>query len=155
VNSLARNTHTSAGLPAISTRGLELVEKLDEAVRGLPQTVVTTRHLFHAGTYARTVRVPAGTVLNSALMRIATVVIVSGHCTVMLDVGESRTLKGYHVLPASKGRKSVYVMHEDTDITMVFATSATTVEAAEAEFTHEVDRLMSRQMPNEITITGE
>jgi hypothetical protein len=65
-------------------------------------------------------------------------------------------LEGYNVLPASAGRKQVFVSVSDVVITMVFPTKATTVEAAEAEFTDEAAMLLSRkQNVNRVFWTGE
>ena len=45
----------------------------------------------------------------------------------------------------------------DTRVTMIFPTTARTVEEAEAEFTEEADGLCSRRDPtsNHVVITGE
>ena len=48
-------------------------------------------------------------------------------------------LCGYHVIPASAGRKQVFVAHADTDLTMLFPSHAATVEDAEAGI-HRRDR---------------
>ncbi len=56
---------------------------------------------------------------------------------------------------ASAGRKQAYIAHKDTFLTMSFKTNAKTVEEAEAEFTDDHERLMSRNGVNKIVITGE
>ena len=66
-------------------------------------------------------------------------------------------IDGYQVLVASAGRKQLFVAHSDTNMTMLFATTATTVEAAEDEFTSESSLLASRRYEdlNTTIITGE
>ena len=54
-------------------------------------------------------------------------------------------LHGYNVVPASAGRKQAFVALTDTHLTMIFATDARDVDAAEREFTDEFDKLMTRR----------
>ena len=79
----------------------------------------------------------------------------SGHATVFIG-GEAVEMQGYHVIPGQAGRKQAFLAHIDTDLTMTFATQATTVEQAEEEFTAEADLLLSRkQAGNFIHCSGE
>ena len=122
----------------------------------LPQQPIATSHLFHAGMYARSIDLPAGVVLTGALIRIATLLIISGDVIMYVD-GAARELHGYHVIAASAHRKQVFVALCDTQMTMLFPTRAKTVAQAEDEFTGEADLLLSRGMSgsNIITVTGE
>lgn len=146
----------TVGVPAMTPQAIDRVRALETRMREVPDQVpITTHHLIHAGLYARTIRIPAGVVLTGALIKRATVLVVNGHATVHVGDG-SIELAGYQVIPASAGRKQAFFAHEDTDLTMLFPSQAETVEAAEAEFTDEVDLLFSRNgAPNTITITGE
>ena len=119
-----------------------------------PQIPIRTLHVLHAGMYARTIRIPAGVALTGALIKIPTLLTISGDATVLIGEEEVR-FTGYHVLPASAGRKQAFVVHADTDLTMLFPTIATTIEEAENEFTDEADRLFSRHGGNTVTITGD
>lgn len=140
--------------PAMSAADVGKVSRLESRLREMEQVSIATTHHFHAGLYARTIRIPKDVVITGALIRIATLLIVSGHVTVF--IGEDQIeLRGYHVIPASAGRKQVFVAHADTDLTMIFPSRAATVEEAEAEFTAEADLLMSRQNPSETIFTGE
>lgn len=143
-----------AGLPAMSPGDVEKVSQLEDFLGQLDQVAIATQHHFHAGLYARTIRVPAGVVITGALIKIPTLLVLSGHATVFVG-GESLELQGYHVLPGQAGRKQVFMAHTDTDLTMVFASQATTVEEAEAEFTDETDLLLSRRQAGNLTITGD
>lgn len=138
----------------MSADAIARVRAMEAEAALLPQVDIHTRNLLHAGLYARTIRLPAGAALTGALIKIATVVIVSGHVSIYVD-GEVIELAGYHVLPASAGRKQAFLAHADTDITMLFPSRAATVEAAEAEFTDEADRLLSRSHGSTSLITGE
>jgi hypothetical protein len=138
----------------MSREAIERVRALEAQVLALPQTEIATRHVIHGGMYARTIRVPAGVLLTGAEIKIATVLVIHGHSLVTL--GEQTVeLVGHNVLPASAGRKQAFLALADTDLTMVFPTSARTVEEAENQFTDEADQLFSRHGENVVIITGE
>lgn len=142
-------------LPAMSQNDVSNVSRLEGKLREMEQVPIHTTHHFHAGMYSRTICIPARVVITGALIRIPTLLIVSGRVTIFTG-GEPMTLIGYHVIPGRAGRKQVFVAHEDTDLTMVFPTKAQTVEEAEAEFTEETFLLMSRDSENEtIIFTGD
>ncbi|PTS83996.1 hypothetical protein DBR00_11480 [Pseudomonas sp. HMWF032] len=143
------------GLPAMTGADVEKVHRLESMMLEHEQVAIQTAHHFHAGLYSRTIRIPAGVMITGALISIPTLLIVSGHVSVFTG-GEPLELRGYHILPGQAGRKQVFVAHADTDLTMIFATQATTVEQAEAEFTEETNLLMSRQQSGDmIFTTGE
>jgi hypothetical protein len=106
--------------------------------------------------YARTITIPAGCVLTGALIRVPTLLIMDGNATVSTGVG-AVTMRGHHVLAGARGRKQAFYAHEDTHLTMVFATSAKTVADAEDEFAEDAHMLLSRQPDaiNHFVITGE
>ena len=138
-----------------SKAAIDSARAVAEFTSELPQINLVTHHVLHAGMYARTIRMPADTVITGALIKIPTVLILSGDATVISD--ETIRLSGYGVIPASAHRKQVFIAHADTDLTMIFPTNAKTVEEAEAEFTDEVDLLISRARGERdvIIITGE
>lgn len=142
-------------LPAMADEALEKVRRLEAELQALPQVPIPTRHVFHAGMYARTVTIPAGVCITGALIKIATLLIVSGKVTVFIGAN-TIDLDGYHVIPASAGRKQAFLAQADTDLTMLFPTTAGTVEEAEAQFTEEAHLLVSRQAQHDhLLITGE
>ena len=145
-----------AAVPPSSTQALADVHALEQRVLALPQTPIRTDHVLHGGMYARTILIPADTVLTGALIRVPTMLVIAGDTLIYLD-GEAVRLSGHHVLPASAGRKTAFVTIADTHVTMLFPTAARTVEEAEAEFTEEADGLGSRRdrAGNHVTITGE
>lgn len=140
----------------MSESQIELVHKFDAALKNCPQVLIATDHLFHAGVYARTIIIPAGTGLTGALLKVATVLIVSGDVLVYAG-DETFDIKGYRVLAGSAGRKCAFVARQDTVLTMIFATNAKSVAEAEDEFTDEAPLLFSRREDaiNNTIITGE
>lgn len=136
----------------------ELLASLKETqnkLLNLPQIEIQTEHVIHGGMYTRTIRLGPGVVLMGALIKIPTMLIVSGRTKVF--TGESWIeLDGYHVIPARAGRKQIFVTQEDTNITMMFRTDAKTVGQAEEEFTDEAEALMSKQGDKDtVTVTGD
>ena len=150
-----RLTIPLATLPATPADVLEKIGAFEKAATGHEPVEVPTDHLIHAGMYVRTVIVPQDMVLTGALMKRATIVIVVGSAAVLAG-DEWLELEGYNVIPASAGRKQVFVSRSPLIITMLFPTQAKTVEDAEAEFTDEAAGLLSRrQNSNRVVITGE
>ena len=146
-----------ARIPAMSPRAVGRVEELTDMVRAAPQLALATRHIIHGGMYSRTIMLPAGHILTGSLVKVSTLLVINGHVTAYLGDSGAAEFKGYGVLPASAGRKQAFISHTDTDLTMVFATDATSVEEAEAAFTDEGALLVSRSdlASNDILITGE
>jgi hypothetical protein len=143
-----------SAIPATSAEALEHIGAAEAKMRAMPQIHLQTRHVLHAGMYARTIHVQAGVAFISVLIKVPTVLIVHGHCRVF--AGESwRDLEGYNVIPACAGRKMVYITFAATDITMVFPSKAKCVEEAERQFTDDPETLLSRHCADDIvTITG-
>jgi hypothetical protein len=120
------------------------------------QTPLVTEHLIHGGMYARTIRRDFDSVTIGSLINKATILIVNGSCSLL--VGDKRMdLTGYNVLAGMPGRKSFSWAHGPVEMTMIFATSARTVEEAENEIFAEAGQLLSRRMGenDKITITGQ
>lgn len=145
---------THYGIEPMSPARIDEVREFEARLAELPQACIDTHHVIHGGMYARTIRIPAGVALTGAEIKLATMLIVSGHVRVTIDDG-TRDLAGYHVLAAAAGRKQAFLALADTDLTMIFPTQSRTVEECEAEFTDEADRLMSRTGHNTIVITGD
>jgi len=127
-----------------STAAIQAVRELESALLASPQVNVPIEHSLHAGVYARTARIPAGAVVTGAEIKVSTVLVLSGDATVYTGDGEIR-LTGYHVIEADAGRKSAFLAHADTALTMLFASRARSVDEAEREFTDEFDALASRR----------
>jgi hypothetical protein len=94
-------------------------------------------------------------IISSVLIKIPTVLIVHGKCCVFAG-DKWRKFDGYNAMPASAGRKQIYVTAGPTEITMIFPSDAKAVGEAEKQFTDEwADLLSSRRQDNDLTwITG-
>lgn len=140
-------------IPVMSDVAIDNVRRLETLIMDQPQIEFETLHVLHGGMYARTVTIPAGGLITGALIKIPTMLIISGAVTVYTDDGPADFI-GYHVIPAAAGRKTAFLAQIDTELTMMFPTAARTVEEAEAEFTDETDLLVSRAGKNTV-MTGD
>lgn len=147
---------TNNHIPAMSDVDIDCVKQLEEVALTCPQLPATTHHILHGGMYARTMLIPKGAMLTGALIEVATMLVVNGHVEVFIGE-ESIIVEGYHCFAAAVGRKQAFIAIEDTHLTMVFPTLATTIAEAEDWFTDEAHLLFSRKPDaiNIVTITGE
>ena len=147
---------TNNKIAVMSESAIEKVRLVQDAMLELPQIDLPVHHILHGGLYSRSLVIPAGVAIAGAFIQVPTTLVVSGNVTVYAN-DQAYEIDGYQVLVASAGRKQVFVAHTDTNMTMTFATDATTVEDAENEFTSEPDLLASRRHKdlNTTIITGE
>ena len=130
-------------LPPTTPEIIEKIALVEARIKPHESTLkVTMEHSLHAGMYARTCRLAPWMVITSVLIKIPTLLIVNGDCVVLAG-DKWHEIKGYNVIPASAGRKQIYVTREETEITMVFPSNAKTVEEAEREFTDEYENLFT------------
>ena len=137
-------------IPAMSREAIDFVYLMESLNLARPQTELRFEHRFHAGTYARTMIVPelpdgGACLITSALIRIPTLLVSHGDALVYVGDDAPRRLSGYQVVEAEAGRKTAYCAASGFRLTMIFATSASTVEEAEEEFTAEAHLLQSRR----------
>lgn len=125
------------------------VERLEQLVLSVPQVDLRTEHSLSGGVYARTIYIPAGTVLTGATHKKDHINIVYGDITVTTDTGPVR-LTGHNVLPTKAGSKRAGFAHADTVWTTICHTALTDIEAIEDELVEESARLQTRQaaLPN-------
>jgi hypothetical protein len=142
-------------LPATSADVMAQIAAIEEKMRGMEQIHPQMEHVLHGGMYARTCRLDAGVAIVSVLIKIPTMLIVNGGAYIFAG-DRWYQIVGYQCMPASAGRKQVYVTFQPTEITMIFPSQARTVEDAEREFTDEPDALLSRQQDNHdiVVVTG-
>ena len=132
-------------IPAAPPEVVERMREFEGLIRPYEYTFqVRMEHLLHAGIYARTARIEPLMIFTSVLIKIPTVLIVSGKCCVYA-VDRWYALDGYNVIPACAGRKMVYITLGPVEMTMLFPTEAKTVEEAEEGFTDEASELLSRR----------
>ena len=120
------------------------MQKLEEAIFDAPQVDLGTQHCLSGGMYARTITIPAGTVLTGATHKTDHINIVYGDITVTTDDGVKR-LTGYHVLPTKAGSKRAGFAHKDTMWTTVCKTDLCVIEDIEDELVEESGKLQTRQ----------
>lgn len=138
-------------LPPATQETIDKIGVIEDRIRQYPQIEFVTEHVFHAGMYARTVRISPGIVFTSVLIKIPTLLIVHGCCD-MLAGDEWVRLDGYNILPANSGRKQIYVTRTEVELTMIFPSDVQTVEEAEAQFTDDGDNLLSRTQTDDLVI---
>lgn len=147
---------TTVGQTLPASRNLDALARVQEFMLAeTPQIPIRTEHVIHGGMYARTIRLQPGTLICGCHYIVPTMLVVNGTARVYVADGWM-DMAGYNVLPASSGRKQLFLAITEVEITMLFATSAKTVQEAENEFTDEADLLVSRRDSDDlITITGE
>lgn len=129
----------------MTAAGIGRVRAFETAARALPQVDVPIDHVLHAGMYSRTAFIPAGVTITGALVKVPTLLVVTGEVLVYIGEDAPLRLSGHNVVPAAAGRKQAFHAISAVALTMVFPTPARTVEEAEAEFTDEAHLLQSRR----------
>lgn len=148
---------TPSRIAPMTPSAIARVREFEQFNLAQPQIAIHTHHVLHAGLYSRSIVIPAEAILTGALVKIPTLLTISGDVLVSRGDDVGLRITGTTVLPASAGRKQVFATYAETVVTMIFPTNATTIEEAEAEFTDDTELLFSRRDPdlNTIIITGE
>lgn len=141
MNEVALRDAMLDSLPAIVTR--DQVERLEQFVLKAPQIDLKTTHVLSGGVYARTIFIPAGTVLTGATHRKDHVNVLQGDIVVTTDEGMKR-LTGHHVLPTRAGMKRAGWALGDTWWTTLIRTDKTNLNEIEADICEEPERLQTR-----------
>jgi len=139
--------------PAIalmSPAAIDYVRQIEAINLARPQTALRFEHDLHAGMYARTMIVPELAadevcVITAALIKIPTLMISHGDAMAYTGEDEPLQFTGHMITRAAAGRCQAFIAKSGFRLTMIFPTQAKTVEEAEAEFTDEAVRLMSRK----------
>lgn len=129
----------------LCTPALESIQRLEALALTRPQVDLQTTNLIHGGMCARTIFIPAGTVLTGALTLMDNICFVVGGITVTTDEGPME-LDGFHVLPAKAGSKRAGFTHADTWWSTVIRTDLTDIAAIEEQMTPEAHRLQTRTL---------
>jgi len=130
---------------AVLPSSKDRVQTLEDCILQVPQIDLKTAHELSGGVYARTIYIPAGTVLTGASHKKDHINIVQGDITVSTDDGMKR-MTGQHVIPTKAGMKRVGFAHADTIWTTLCATNLTGIEEIEAELVDEPERLQTRTL---------
>jgi hypothetical protein len=144
-------------VPGMSKEAIAKVRAFEKFALAVPQIGIPTEHLIHGGMYARTIYMPKDSLVTGTLIKISTVVLMHGHTCWYVGEDQPVFRKGYHVVPASPGRRQVVVAIDESYITMISAYDGDTLEGAERNFTDEYDLLGSHSdfQCNRLVITGE
>lgn len=122
-----------AGLPVSASR--ESIQSLEAAIQNLPSAVqcgFQNIHDFCPGVYARSVFMPANTVLTSKIHKTQHFFVVSkGSCTVVNSHGEREFIEAPHLGVTMPGTKRALHIHEDCVWTTFHATQLTDVAEIE------------------------
>jgi hypothetical protein len=143
-------------LPAINPTGMAKIQDMTTIIRKAGSEKFKTKHLVHGGVYTRTVIVPTHTLFTGVLLKVPTTLIVVGKISIY--VGEKTILlRGYNVLPGSADRQCAFYTHSTVGMSMSLATTATSVEEIQKEFTDETHLLVPLENTDEheIVVTGE
>ena len=134
----------------MSQAAIDRVRQIEAVNLTRPQTELHFEHDLHAGMYARTMIVPELAadevcVITAVLIKVPTLVIACGDALVYVGENEPLRLTGYSVIQAAAGRRQAFIAQSGFRLTMIFPTTAETVEEAENEFTDEAEMLQSRR----------
>ena len=131
-------------LPATTPEALQKILAAETKIRAVEECRWTIENVLHGGVYARTARIAPNTVIVGVMIRVPTVLVIHGDCFVYAG-DRWHHLEGYQVIPAAAGRKQIFATVSETELTMIFPTTAKTVAEAEEEFTEEAEKLHSRR----------
>ena len=123
----------------------EALEVLEAAIGSMPQVDVQTQHHLSGGMYARTIFIPAGSVIVGTTHKTDHINVMIGDIEVSTDHGMVR-LTGYNVLETKAGMKRHGYAYADTYWTTVCKTANTDLEAIENELVEEPERLQTRRL---------
>lgn len=121
------------------------IRRLEAILLRAPQVDMQTTHALSGGVYARTVFIPAGTVVTGATHKKDHICIIDGDVETILD-GQPQRITGRVVINGTKGVKRAVYAHDDTLWTTVCSTSLTDIEAIEAELVEEPESLQTRRL---------
>lgn len=123
----------------------DAVAALEREVLALPQVEIKTDSVLSGCVNARTIFVPAGTVITGLTHNKDAINICSGDITVTTDEGPVR-FTGYHVIPSKAGTKRAGFAHADTYWTTAWHTALIEREEIEDEMTSESANLQTRKL---------
>lgn len=132
VDNTGMNEIDATKMRAVSAPWKDFVNKLADLLGDVEDAPLPVEQHIYAGVYTRTGCQKAGIVCATALVKVPTQLIVSGHCRIWCE-DQVFEVNGYRVLEGMAGRQMIVYTIEDTWATVLFATDAKTPEEAEAE----------------------
>lgn len=108
--------------------------QLQSAACELPEVDCPLQHVFAPGVYARTIFIPAGTVIIGKIHKHAHLNILSqGHVTVVTESGGRKDLYGPMTMTSEPGTKRAVYAHIDTTWTTIHLVTSTDLGVIEEE----------------------
>jgi hypothetical protein len=108
--------------------------ELEKELSEMPQVEIPVEHLFGKGCYARTIRIPAGTLIVGKIHKYETIHIISQGDITFLSHDGAKRVQAPHLLTGTPGVKRVGLAHTDTVWTTIHGTDKTNVDEIEEEF---------------------
>jgi hypothetical protein len=121
------------------------VRKLEAALLRCPQVDMQTTHALSGGVYARTVFIPAGSVVTGATHKKDHICIIDGDVETILD-GQKQRITGRVILNGQAGVKRAVYAHDDTLWTTVCRTDLIDIADIEADLVEEPESLQTRNL---------
>lgn len=112
-------------------------------LRDFPQVDLGTRHQLAGGMYARTIFIPAGTILAGAAHKTEHFDVMQGDVSIVTPNGLMR-ISGTHTLITPAGTERQGFAHSDTVWTTICRTDKLAIEEIEAELVHTPELLQTR-----------
>jgi len=108
--------------------------ELEKDLAQMPQVEIPVEHLFGKSCYARTIRIPAGTLIVGKIHKFETIHIISQGDITFLSHDGAKRVQAPHLLTGTPGVKRVGFAHTDTVWTTIHGTDKTNVDEIEEEF---------------------
>lgn len=123
----------------------EKVLEAENLILQAPQIDLNTSHALSGKCYARTIFIPAGTVLTGAMHNKDQINIVCGDIIVSTSEGMKHFV-GYNVIESSAGKKRIGYANADTYWTTIIQTDLDDIEQIEIEMTEEHEKLQTKRL---------
>jgi len=117
----------------ISTKGD--IDRLEAAMREMPQVEIQEKHYFSDGVYAREITIPAGVTLTGKVHKFENLNIISkGKIAITTGDGEVKVLEAPCTVVSPPGTKRAGHALEETVWTTIHGTHETNLDKIEAHF---------------------
>lgn len=122
--------------------------RLQEQIGQLPEAELPLTHTFGKGSYARSMFMPAGTVLVGKIHKVQHITCLSqGEVSIFSESGGSERMEGFRIWTTEPGTKRAIYAHTDAFLTTFHVTDLTDPDEIEDELTtstfEEVDRIIA------------
>lgn len=122
--------------------------RLQQQIGQLPEAELPLIHTFAKGSYARTMFMPAGTVLVGKIHKYQHITCLSqGEASIFSESGGSERMEGFRIWTTEPGTKRAIYAHTDVLLTTFHVTDLTDPDEIEDELTvatfEEVDQIIA------------